>query len=153
MKKIMLFIGTIVFWFGWPVLWIYFRNSRRTRLLLICGDEFLALRGWIGAGNWVLTGGGFHRGENSLDGLIREVREETGITITNKQPRLLFTETYHEYGLSFDYDCYMVQLAEKPKINVQRFEIADYSWQSMNSPTVKLGADGKEALRQWLSKS
>ena len=142
----------MVFWLGWPVFWLYLHGSRRTRLLVVCDDEFLVLRGWIGTGKWVLPGGGLHKGEDPVAGLIREVKEETGIEFTKNQPEFLFTGTYNKQGLSFKYDCYALQLAQKPQIQMQRLEIIDYSWQPLNRHSAKLSQDTREAVGKWLTK-
>jgi 8-oxo-dGTP pyrophosphatase MutT (NUDIX family) len=38
--------------------------------------------GFPGAGRWTLPGGGLEHGEDPLDGLVREVAEETGLPAT-----------------------------------------------------------------------
>lgn len=152
MKKVLFLIGTLAFWCGWPLLWLYFRNSKRTRLLLVCGDEFLVVKGWIGSGNWVLLGGGLHKNEASPAGLVREVHEETGVILEQNQLEFLASDTYEEYGLSFEYDCYVAEIGQKPKIHKQWSEVADYAWQPLQNPTVRLSQDSLETLRRWLSK-
>lgn len=152
MKKLWLKIGMLVFWCSWPALWIYLRNSKRTRLLLVCDDEFLVLRGWISSGAWSLPGGGLHKGEDPLKGLAREVKEETGLELTRERVTLLYVGTYSDYGFSFTYDCYVAELPVKPIIRLRRGEIVDHTWQSIKNPNVKLGQDSREALAQWLSK-
>ena len=79
-------MGILAFWISWPALWIYLRRGERTRLLLVCNGEFLVLKSWLRAGRrWNLPGGGLHDGEQPDAGLMREVREETGITLSKQQ--------------------------------------------------------------------
>jgi 8-oxo-dGTP pyrophosphatase MutT (NUDIX family) len=149
MKKVGFFIGKIVFWVSWPALWLYLSRSKRTRLLLICGDEFLVLRGWLGSGEWALPGGGLHRGEAAALGLIREVREETRIVLTSQDLTFLFTTTQTNKGIRFSYDCYCARLDKKPDIKIQKYEIGAYAWVPLNAPGVRLSADTVYALGQW----
>jgi len=41
----------------------------------------LVLSGWLNTGEWGLPGGGLHKNEPTVDGLLREVREETGLDV------------------------------------------------------------------------
>lgn len=151
MKKLWQFLGVLAFWCVWPALWLYLRGTRRTRVLIVCGDEFLALRGWLGAGNWTLPGGGLHKGEEPLAGLLREVSEETGLMFAKKQVTFLYAGKYHEYGLGFSYDCYVVQLPQKPAVFPRRWEIVAYAWLPVVNPKFPLAQDVRAALEKWLS--
>ncbi len=152
MRKVWLALGIVVFWCGWPALWVYLHNSRRTRLLLICNNEFLVLRGWIGSGSWGLPGGGLHKNEKPLTGLLREVKEETGLDFTKNQPAHLFSDEYKEYGFSFAYDAFVLEVNQKPEINTQRWEIVGYSWQSIKNPSDRLSQETFEVLERWRSR-
>lgn len=152
MKKIGLLIGKIAFWLSFPALWIWLRRSARTRVLIIFNDEFLVLQDWLSAGDWSLPGGGLHKGENSLQGLIREVQEETGIELYEKDVMFLFNTHHNERGIPFTYDCFAAQLDTKPEVKLQKFEIADYKWVSLKNPDVRLSKDTTYALEQWQNK-
>tara|TARA_R110000824_G_scaffold202090_4_gene386285 strand:- start:6919 stop:7323 length:405 start_codon:yes stop_codon:yes gene_type:complete len=51
-----------------------------SKAVLYSGDDVLILEGIVGLG-WDLPGGHIHVGESPLDGLKREVHEETGLRI------------------------------------------------------------------------
>ena len=150
-KKFLVFCGQAVFWLTWPALWLMLRWSRRTRLLLVCGDEFLVLRGWLGSGEWGLPGGGLHRGEDKIVGLIREVEEETGLHISADQLKYAFDGLYKNKGLSFTYHSYVAELDSKPSLKPQPREIAEISWQKLYKPTVRLNSDAQQTLDWWLN--
>lgn len=152
MKQLWLKLGVLVFWLSWPALWVYLYRSKRTRLLIVSGGEFLVLRGWLGAGNWNLPGGGLQKGEEPLTGLLREVKEETGLTFAKEQIKPLLKGLYREYGLRFTYDCYVLELPHQPEIKKQRREIADHAWLPVENPQLTLSQDVHAALDKWLSK-
>lgn len=143
-------LGIIAFWLSWPALWVYLRGSQRTRLLIVCNDEILVLRSWLGNGSWGLPGGGIHKGETVIDGLIREVKEETGIQVSSKQLKSLGEADARESGLHFHYHAYVYILPTKPDLSLQRHEILESWWmpqyavESNNcSPVLK------EVLNRW----
>lgn len=146
MKKLWQKAGVAAFWLAWPALWVYLRMGKRTRVLIICGNEFLVLKGWLGSGDWMLPGGGLHRGENSLQGLIREVAEETGIELYEKDVEFLYGGRHHNKGLQFSYDCYAARLAEKPVIKLQKHEIVEYGWLPVADTASRLSDDARAIL-------
>ncbi len=128
MKHMWRKLGRIMYWVVWPGSWVYLRGSTRTRLLLLCGDELLLVENWLGNGQWNLPGGGLHKHEDPQTGLIREVFEETGITLDNNKLRQLGAEPFKHHG--FSYTCYyfMAELERKPAVKHQRLEIVDSTW-------------------------
>ena len=78
MKSLVRLAGKVIYWISWPVLAFHINGSKRTRLLVTNGNEFLAVKGWVSDGRWGLPGGGVHKNEEPIEALIREVKEETG---------------------------------------------------------------------------
>lgn len=152
MKKVGQVIGRLVFWVTWPGLWLLVRWSRRTRLLLVCGDEFLAVRGWLGNGEWGLPGGGLHRGEEPIRGLLREVQEETGLTLALSHIKPAFQARYQAHGLRFNYQAFVAEMSIKPALRPRSWEITEIIWQPLHKPTVRLTEDTKAILAWWQSK-
>lgn len=128
MKKVWKTIGRVVFWVTWPLLLIYLRIGKRTRVCIVSGDKVVVLKGWLGQGKWDLPGGGLHRGEKSVDGAIREVREETGLELSPSQFRFIGSGQIKKHGLKFDYDKFIVNLFEQLPLKPQHFEIVDLAW-------------------------
>ncbi len=151
MNKPWSILGKIGFWLTWPASWIYLRIGTRTRLLMICDKEFLVLRVWLGNGEWMLPGGGVHRNEEPLVGVLREVEEETGVKLQPQEIRLAYRDTADQHGLKFVYDCFVVELSQKPIINMQRGEISAYSWETIKNPKVVLTSDTARAIA-WYEK-
>lgn len=110
-------------------MFVYFCRSHRTRLVLVSNDDVLLVRGYYGSGKWSLPGGGLHRNESPEDGLVREVREETGIIIDPKRLKELFEKrVVTETGLRFTMHAYGIKIKQKPKIRMQRGEIHETTW-------------------------
>ena len=71
-----------------------------TRAILICDDKLLLVNAW-GSGSDLLCapGGGVERGTSLPENLIREVYEETGLTVEVHEPCLV--NEFHDPGGSF----------------------------------------------------
>jgi len=68
---------------------------------------FVAQQSGPFGGNWLLPGGGVEPGESALDAVVREIREETGLTLRN--PR--FTGLYELRGSWAQGDYHLMMLA------------------------------------------
>lgn len=123
-------LGIIAFWVGWPGLWLLSRGQkRRTRVIVICNNEVLMIKDWIGAGKWSLPGGGVKIGEDSQKCAERELLEETGIKVQPKQIKHFRNfDNLKQSGMKFNCLTYFVELSSKPTLKLQHFEIADARW-------------------------
>lgn len=76
------------------------------------------------AGTWENSGGAVRAGENSLQAIVRELYEETGIRATEEEFRLLATgrdRTCH-------YDFYCLRRSTDTPVILQPGETDDYKW-------------------------
>ncbi len=148
MKSLWRAIGIGMFWACWPLLWFYLRLSKRSRVLLVCGDEFLAVRGWLATGKWSLPGGGLRWEEDPRKGTLRELHEETGVKIAASNLRFMFEKRYKESGLPMDCYCFFAEVKKKPAIKARWLEITDVKWLPLkNAPN--LSHDTKTAVKWW----
>lgn len=76
---------------------------------------------------WENTGGAVLAGETSLEGALRELREETGLAAQPEVLRLLDTA----WGTSSAVDIYLYAMAGTAQIRLQPGETADYRWVSL----------------------
>src|SRR5579859_2651977 len=90
--------GWVAYWLSWPIIWLNVYGSQRTRVLIVCGNDVVVTKGWLGSGKWILPGGGVNKGENSLDAALREVNEETGLHLPPRQVKRHSEKIFHENG-------------------------------------------------------
>lgn len=141
MKRLMRTGGIAAYWLGWPFLWFYFRRSQRTRVLLLCGDKVLVVSGWIGHGRWILPGGGLSRGEDPVDGALRELREEVGISSVRKTDlQLLGNALSTHHGHRYTYFQFVAEVPQELPIRLQWHEIAEGRWIDYHQLTPRTAA-------------
>ena len=74
----------------------YIKNENKYLMLYRCKKEKDANKG-----KWIGIGGGFIEGESPEDCLLREVREETGLTLTKWQFRGIVTFSSDEWETEY----------------------------------------------------
>lgn len=133
MSKTLQGVGRLLFWCGWPLLWLLSRPvRRRTRIIVQHKTDILLVKDWISSGQWTLPGGGIRFGEDPRDCAIRELREETGIIADSSS-----LSTHKEYralsqsGLRFDCVAFRLELSTRPELRLRFFEISDAQWVPM----------------------
>ena len=150
MFKAWTLLGRVLYFLTQFGIRIVVRGSKRTRVLIVCDDQFLALEHWLGDGSWTLPGGGLHKGEDALAGAQREVIEEIGLTL--KPTELTHHGTYeaNHNGFKFSYDLFIVNLADLPKLQLQTIEILEARWFGISDlPALKATAELQRAVAIW----
>jgi 8-oxo-dGTP pyrophosphatase MutT (NUDIX family) len=133
MKKLWQILGVTAYWLTVPGIWLVLRKTIRTRLLVRSGDHIIVVKPWLGNGKWCLPGGGVHKNEPTLTAVIRETREEVGITIDSQVCISHGTRPYRQNGLSFNYELFTTDLDAQVPIKKQVLEIFDAQWVAVSS--------------------
>lgn len=121
-------IGVMAWWAVLPGLIVYLYNRPRTRLWLESEGTVAVVKGWLGNGKWTLPGGGLHRGEAPVTGLLREVWEETGLQLDGEQVRPAFQERYAARGIVFPCHYFAAELPARPALKPRQLEIIEVAW-------------------------
>lgn len=131
MKKIWFISGKFAYWLSLPLLYVYFRMTKRTRVLVAVGDNVLVVKAWLGSGRWGLPGGGLHIGEKPAAGAVRELAEETGIEVNASKLQYLFSKiSENKHGPRYLYHAFLLKLAKPPAISKQELEITHAEWKN-----------------------
>lgn len=120
-------IGRVGGYLLWVPVWLVIRFTTRTRVLIVCGDAVLAQQGWLSTGKWAFPGGGMHRRERPEHAAIRELREETGISVdaSRLRPVGLMRQTT---GQAHRFYGFVLELSEKPQLRLQKTEVTKAAW-------------------------
>ncbi len=121
----------ILFWILWPLIFLYAPVNKRARVLVINGNEFLAVKSYFGNNNWQLPGGGIKFKESAKDAASRELQEELSLTL-NKLDNLVLDKNYWECGLFMRYSIFVCVLPERPLV-IKNSEIYKTSWINLDS--------------------
>lgn len=141
--------GRLVYYAIWPALVLYTPFTHRTRVVVRCGTDILLVKGWLSSGEWQLPGGGVHWGEPRAQSAVRELYEETGITIAATAVQQIATGRIHELP-GYAYTLYVVDIPDKSQLRLQRGEIIKATWvpQDEALSNAQLGDDTRILLQQ-----
>jgi 8-oxo-dGTP pyrophosphatase MutT (NUDIX family) len=129
-----------------PFLKVYVTpKHHRVRVLLLNEqDEVLLVRSWLGHQRWSLPGGGIRRPESPRQAAIREVAEETGISLKAVEQLGSFPNPYPESP--YTVACFVAVIPKQEPLLARhrRLEVLDIGWFPLKrlptnySPTVDL---------------
>lgn len=135
MKTFWLWCGRMAYRLAWPLIRLFpwLISSPRVRVVLRGPQgEILLVRTWFGRQYWSFPGGGIARHESPERAAIREVKEETGLTLALEDLISLGRVTSDE-GVKGDFVIYEAHVTSVslPRISTfRRLEITDRGWWS-----------------------
>lgn len=135
MKTVWIFLGRMVYWLIMPVQIIILPHTQRTRILLVSGDQVLAVKGWLGNGDWQLPGGGLHRDEDPAAGARRELFEETGLQLSIEQFINAQARQFHKGLIHYPYHLFVIHLDTSEPATKRWPEIIACQWFDRNQLT------------------
>ncbi|SDM00544.1 ADP-ribose pyrophosphatase YjhB, NUDIX family [Halogranum gelatinilyticum] len=100
------------------------RATVSQRAVLFDGEEMLVVRR-ASDGGWELPGGRLDVGESTVDGLRREVREETGLDVVIRRP--IYTISWRNDRGEGRYGVYYLCVAETTAVTLSHEHTA-YDW-------------------------
>ncbi|MFH0978307.1 MAG: NUDIX hydrolase [Candidatus Woesearchaeota archaeon] len=103
-------------------------------ILLLLRQPFVSPQG----NRWGLPSGKLEASETSLEGILREVKEETGILLVPSLTKFLSTAYVRYPELDFTYHIFQCALDKKPKVRLNLKEHKSFDWvlpiDSLNMP-------------------
>lgn len=126
------FVGTVLFFVAYPLIFIAVRGSKRARVLVIAENHVLLIKEFIEKGDrWTLIGGGSKGSESLKDCAARELKEEVGIVVDPRKLRSLGESERRSMGISYTACLYSITLDSKRDVK-KSLEIRDAKWFPLN---------------------
>lgn len=144
------FTGRVAYWLMTPGLALALPFTKRTRVLLVCGHQVLVVRGWLSDGRWQLPGGGLHHGEEPAAGALRELREETGLSLPADKFAEPLERQFREGAKRFRYYLYVLEVGQAVPVRPRWPELTAARWVDIGSlDRANAGSDVTTALEVW----
>jgi 8-oxo-dGTP diphosphatase len=148
--KIFEFIGQIGFWLLWPIWRVALPRTKRSRVLVLHDSQLLLVKNWLSDGKWALPGGGIKCRESAADGAVREVREETGLSLDGAKLQACGSLRARRHGLAYEYQLFVIQLSAKLKASRHLPEIYAAEWHELSSlDNPDISPEVRKALAAW----
>lgn len=152
MKSLWRLLGRLGYYVTLPALYVQLRWTKRTRVFIRVGNEILVVKGWLSRGDWSFPGGGLKHREEPRQGAVREVMEETGVSLRPQNLTLLFEgRTTNPHRLTYYCYAFGIELETKPEVTVRGVEVLQAEWKNIDELLAYPDADRllKPALEAW----
>ena len=127
-------IGQLLRPFATVAFIIYSHVFRTPRARLVLRNEkgqILLVQSWLSGDAWGLPGGGMHRGEDAAAAACRELEEETGIALHERELTSLFT--LKSSGHAEIVFLATIKKDDLPSHPIRKFEIKEAGWFPLES--------------------
>ena len=144
-------LGKVAYYCLLPILAVYGKTASRPRVraLIIHDNNVLLARNWFGHQKWTLLGGGVLKGESETRGLQREVEEELGVVLGAIELHHLDTFKLTEKWAPYKISVYIFRADIPGPIVLNKMEILDAQWFSLDELPPDVSSEFKEVLRRY----
>lgn len=127
-----------------------FNKKKRVRIVVLSDDQHILLvRNWFGYQNWSLPGGGVKKDEVSESAIVRELYEETGLSVELSRVSYLKSYTCRESSVPFEADVYYTNIKKQPSLLERKsFEIIEREWHPIGMLPRELAMPVREMLKK-----
>jgi 8-oxo-dGTP pyrophosphatase MutT (NUDIX family) len=125
------------------------RGSHRARILVLRGNQAIGVKGWLGAKDWGLPGGGLQKDELPKVAAARELFEELNIKVNTSNFIDLGVRPYSHRGLKYIYHAFAVQLEESSVIKRRRMELRAAKWLKLDELYQEGEPDVRSTIEAW----
>jgi 8-oxo-dGTP pyrophosphatase MutT (NUDIX family) len=136
MKKLFGPLVKVIFVLTRPLSGLVLHNSRRVRIIVLASNKILLQRSSFGHQLWSLPGGGIEKGENPMHAALRELKEETDLTLSESQIECIGEDRLPsgKHWPMVDLVFYKAELKTTPKTTITRpYEILELGWFSLTA--------------------
>lgn len=135
--KLPAWLGKTTYILAYPAIRVAVWRSHRAYVVLLCNEQVLLTKNWMGLQRvWRLPGGGVHKTESSEVAAMRELHEELGVTVPRHELRKLNDVPLRASG-GYTYDVFVWNLSSKPTKTSQRLEILETTWLDISLVNVR----------------
>ena len=121
----------------------HFAGNIAQKAVIEKDGKILVCRG-IGDSVWEFPGGRLHEGEAPVDGLVREIQEELGVTVTNVKPLRVLSSFHYKDKVHQVYIAYTCAYDGSP-LHIDSGELEEYAWVTREElHALPMFEDGKE---------
>jgi len=127
----MSWLGRWLFKLSLPFIRRRLKRSLRVRVIIRRPDgRVLLVKTWLGRQRWQLPGGGVKRRETAHQAVLREVKEEVGLSLkpTDLTYRREFDHTDPTNRLSWRGQLFELTLADPTAVRLVRPEMIEFGW-------------------------
>lgn len=148
--KLPAFLGRFIYFFGYPIFRLLIKNTHRAYVVVQYNNKILVTKNWLGnQQKWRLPGGGIKAGERPAVAACRELAEEVGVRISERD-LIQLNPTPIEARYGYLVELFTAPQAKKPKIRIDEREILQATFLSKKELANEQISDELQAALRFL---